>query len=116
MARTPRVGRVEAVQSNEFLTVSQAARTLGVHPNTVRTWTQQGVLPCLRINGRGDRRYRRSDLAEFMRRAARGTEPAAAVEGVATDADGQARRADFLFSVGAELGRQLDPNVVLRQL
>ncbi|HET7676506.1 MAG TPA: GAF domain-containing protein [Candidatus Limnocylindrales bacterium] len=43
-----------------------AAHILGVHPNTVRTWTELGRLPCLRINDRGDRRYRVEDLAAFM--------------------------------------------------
>jgi excisionase family DNA binding protein len=36
------------------LTVTAAARLLGVHANTVRAWTDQGRLPCLRINERGD--------------------------------------------------------------
>jgi diguanylate cyclase (GGDEF)-like protein len=39
---------------------------LGVHPNTVRAWSDRGVIPSLRINGRGDRRYRRSDLTTFL--------------------------------------------------
>jgi diguanylate cyclase (GGDEF)-like protein/excisionase family DNA binding protein len=48
------------------LTVSDAARLLGVHANTVRTWTDQGALSCLRINGRGDRRYQRQEIARFL--------------------------------------------------
>src|SRR6188474_2224711 len=39
---------------------------LGVHANTVRTWTDQGVLTCLRINRRGDRRYARQEIARFL--------------------------------------------------
>ena len=39
---------------------------LGVHPNTVRSWTDQGMLSCLRINSRGDRRYMRSELERFL--------------------------------------------------
>jgi diguanylate cyclase (GGDEF)-like protein len=39
---------------------------LGVHPNTVRSWTDQGRLRCLRINERGDRRYRVADLRTFL--------------------------------------------------
>lgn len=42
---------------------------LGVHPNTVRAWTDQGRLRCLRINERGDRRYRAADLRGFLRTA-----------------------------------------------
>lgn len=48
------------------LTVTKAARHLGVHPNTVRTWSDQGRLRYYRINGRGDRRYRVSDLNRFL--------------------------------------------------
>ena len=48
------------------VSVALAARILGVHPNTVRTWTEQGRLPVLRINARGDRRYRVADLEAFL--------------------------------------------------
>jgi excisionase family DNA binding protein len=51
------------------LTVSAAARVLGVHPNTVRAWSDDGRLPYLRINARGDRRYRMTDLAAFLQAA-----------------------------------------------
>ena len=43
-----------------------AAHLLGVHANTVRAWTDQGRLRCLRINDRGDRRYRVADLRAFL--------------------------------------------------
>jgi diguanylate cyclase (GGDEF)-like protein/excisionase family DNA binding protein len=48
------------------LSVARAARVLGVHPNTVRAWTDAGRLPYIRINDRGDRRYRRGDLDVFL--------------------------------------------------
>ena len=37
-----------------------------MHPNTVRAWSDRGVIPFLRLNRRGDRRYRRSDLDRFL--------------------------------------------------
>ena len=46
--------------------MSGAARLLGVHANTIRAWTDQGRLPCIRINDRGDRRYRDRDLLAFL--------------------------------------------------
>lgn len=52
------------------LSVKSAAQVLGVHPNTIRAWTDRGRLPCLRINERGDRRYRLADLHGFLRSAA----------------------------------------------
>ncbi|MEP7158047.1 MAG: diguanylate cyclase [Chloroflexota bacterium] len=46
--------------------MSDAARRLGVHPNTVRSWTDRGVLRCMRINERGDRRYAPQDIDRFL--------------------------------------------------
>ncbi|HLA16830.1 MAG TPA: GAF domain-containing protein [Candidatus Limnocylindrales bacterium] len=48
------------------LSVASAARVLGVHPNTIRSWSDQGRLRYYRINDRGDRRYRLSDLQRFL--------------------------------------------------
>ena len=54
------------------LSVTKAARLLGVHPNTIRAWSDQGRLRYYRINPRGDRRYRIDDLQRFLE-AAEGT-------------------------------------------
>ena len=48
------------------LSVTKAARILGVHPNTIRAWSDQGRLRYYRINPRGDRRYRVGDLQGFL--------------------------------------------------
>ena len=48
--------------------VTKAARVLGVHPNTVRAWSEAGRLRYYRINERGDRRYRLGDLQRFLER------------------------------------------------
>ena len=49
-----------------LLSVAQAATLLGVHPNTIRSWTDAGRLAAYRINVRGDRRFRRSDVARLL--------------------------------------------------
>ncbi len=54
------------------LSVTKAARLLGVHPNTIRAWSDQGRLRYYRINPRGDRRYRLGDLQRFLGAAAAG--------------------------------------------
>jgi diguanylate cyclase (GGDEF)-like protein/excisionase family DNA binding protein len=54
------------------LSVTKAARLLGVHPNTVRAWSDAGRLRYYRINPRGDRRYRLGDLQRFLSAAAGG--------------------------------------------
>jgi excisionase family DNA binding protein len=46
---------------SEWLTLSEVAGILGVHPGTVRNWSDQGVLPVHRTQG-GHRRYLRSEV------------------------------------------------------
>jgi diguanylate cyclase (GGDEF)-like protein/excisionase family DNA binding protein len=48
------------------LSVTRAAQVLGVHPNTIRSWSDAGRLRHYRINPRGDRRYRMGDLQRFL--------------------------------------------------
>lgn len=45
----------------EWLSLGEVARILGVHPSTVRSWSDQGVLPVHRTQG-GHRRYLRSEV------------------------------------------------------
>ena len=55
--------------SNEMepmLTVKEVSRMIHVHPNTIRRWSNQGIMKVVRINSRGDRRFRRSDIAFFL--------------------------------------------------
>ncbi len=42
-----------------LLTVSQAARVLGVHVNTIRAWDRNGLLRSIRVGPRRDRRFPR---------------------------------------------------------
>jgi diguanylate cyclase (GGDEF)-like protein/excisionase family DNA binding protein len=60
------------------LTVKKAASVLGVHPNTVRAWSEAGRLRFYRINDRGDRRYRLGDLQRFLSAAEAPVTPGAA--------------------------------------
>ena len=46
---------------DDWLSLSEAARLLGVHPSTVRGWSDQGVVPTHRTQG-GHRRYLRSEI------------------------------------------------------
>src|SRR5437867_11570911 len=68
------------------LCVTKAARLLGVHPNTVRAWSDQGRLRYYRINPRGDRRYRLGDLQGFLAAAEVGAPPEPAAVGRTTTA------------------------------
>jgi excisionase family DNA binding protein len=54
-----------------MLTTSEVARILSVHINTVRRWSNQGILKAYRIGSRGDRRFRREDITSFFSRDGR---------------------------------------------
>ena len=51
---------------DSMLTTSEVARILSVHINTVRRWSNQGILKSYRIGSRGDRRFRREDIDSFF--------------------------------------------------
>jgi excisionase family DNA binding protein len=51
---------------SRMLTTTEAARYLGVHPNTIRRWEAQGILPCYRLGSRGDRRFLRDEVDRFL--------------------------------------------------
>src|SRR3954447_24307564 len=65
-SHTPLDARSSARPGDATLTVKKAAGVLGVHPNTVRAWSEAGRLRFYRINDRGDRRYRLGDLQRFL--------------------------------------------------
>ena len=54
---------------NDWLTLGQAARFLGVAQSTIRKWSDQGRVPAFYTPG-GHRRYRRGDLESFLERSA----------------------------------------------
>src|SRR5688572_640990 len=66
--------------ADALLTVAQAATLLGVHPNTIRTWTDGGRLTAYRINSRGDRRFRRGEVERLLVEDHAAHEPSAAAD------------------------------------
>lgn len=48
-----------------LLTLSEAAELLNIHVNTVRRWSNQGMLKARRIGSRRDRRFRQGDVASL---------------------------------------------------
>ena len=49
-----------------MLTVREVARLLNIHSNTLRRWSDRGIIRAYRITHRGDRRFRREDIAHFL--------------------------------------------------
>ena len=61
------------LESKRMLTTGDVAQLLGVHDNTVRRWSQNGILRFYRINPRGDRRFRRRDVDDFLNNSSVGS-------------------------------------------
>ena len=54
------------VRDDAMLTARDVASQLNINISTVRRWTNRGILKTYRIGPRGDRRFRREDVALFV--------------------------------------------------
>lgn len=59
----------------ELITLSEACEILKVHPNTLRKWDRKGILKAVRFGERGDRRYKREDIAKLISEEAQAKTP-----------------------------------------
>lgn len=53
-------------QMSSMLTVREVSQLLHVHSNTLRRWSDQGIIKAYRIGPRGDRRFRAEDIAVLL--------------------------------------------------
>jgi excisionase family DNA binding protein len=54
-----------SLETKEWLSLTEASASLGVHPTTLRRWADAGDVPCFRTPG-GHRRFRAADLTAWM--------------------------------------------------
>lgn len=52
-------GKVSLENLPDLLTVREVSGLLRVSPLTIKRWGKRGKLPAIRINSRGDRRYKK---------------------------------------------------------
>ena len=71
---------------DEWLSLHEAADILGVHPGTVRIWSDKGLLPVYRTQG-GHRRYKRSEVLLWSNtsRGSQAVDPANVVRAAVRD-------------------------------
>ena len=53
---------VDLTNLPDLLTVSEVAALLRVSTLTIKRWGKRGKLPAIRINSRGDRRYKKESV------------------------------------------------------
>lgn len=51
--------KIKLEELPDLLTVREVAELLRVSPLTIKRWGKRGKLPAIRINSRGDRRYKK---------------------------------------------------------
>jgi len=51
--------KVDLQNLPDLLTISEVSTLLRVSPLTIKRWGKRGKLPAIRINSRGDRRYKK---------------------------------------------------------
>jgi DNA binding domain, excisionase family len=58
--------KVNLADLPDLLTIKEVASLLRVSPLTVKRWGKSGKLPAIRINSRGDRRYRKEVVLRLL--------------------------------------------------
>ena len=52
--------------ADNMMTVTEVSRILHVHPNTLRRWSDKGLIKSYCITPRGDRRFMSRDIDQFL--------------------------------------------------
>lgn len=50
----------------DLISLKEASKLLKCHPNTLRKWDKDGILKALRFGKRGDRKYKKKDILDFI--------------------------------------------------
>jgi excisionase family DNA binding protein len=57
---------IENKRLNNMLTVREVSEILHVHTNTLRRWSDLGIVKAYRIGPRGDRRFKLEDIEQLL--------------------------------------------------
>jgi len=58
--------------TNNMLTVREVSQILHVHSNTLRRWSDLGIIKAYRIGPRGDRRFKQEDIGLLLLEESKG--------------------------------------------
>ncbi|OGO02411.1 MAG: hypothetical protein A2Y59_00690 [Chloroflexi bacterium RBG_13_52_14] len=59
--------------NSPLLRTGEACRILCIHQNTLRRWSEQGIIKAYRVGPRGDRRFRRDDIIALLLEKTKGS-------------------------------------------
>jgi excisionase family DNA binding protein len=59
---------IAIAKEDRLLTITDAARMLGVHANTLRRWNDRGLIRAYRLGNRGDRRFALAEVIGLLNR------------------------------------------------
>ena len=62
----PNQVRPVPIKLERMITATEASRLLHVHVNTLRRWSNNGIVRTYRIGPRADRRFAKSDIANLL--------------------------------------------------
>ena len=54
-------------RKKRLLRINEAAEMLGVNPETLRRWDNDGILTAIRVGSRGDRRYKIEEIEKKIK-------------------------------------------------
>ena len=57
---------IHKLKKDGLLTTTEVGKLLNLHANTVRRWSDNGILKAYRIGSRDDRRFRYEDIMSFL--------------------------------------------------
>ncbi len=60
------LAKVSLTDLPDLLTIKEVASLLRVSPLTIKRWGKKNKLPAIRINSRGDRRYRKDVVMKLL--------------------------------------------------
>ncbi len=61
--------------TDNMLTVREVSQILHVHSNTLRRWSDLGLIKAYRIGPRGDRRFKQEDITLMLLEESKGIRP-----------------------------------------
>lgn len=61
-----KITKVSLSDLPDLLTIREVADILRVSPLTIKRWGKRGKLPAIRINSRGDRRYKKDVIMRLL--------------------------------------------------